>query len=236
MPITSECAHGRRHYRPFVRVDNRRRLGAMAQRLGSTERREQILAATQRLVARKGFASVTLRDVATEIGIVHGLIRHYFPSRDELVAAAFEHAVTAELQSEKAVLAVLDPAAALASWFGAAPTDHYRVWIDAWSEAPRNPALASALDRHHRDCERILADLIRRAVEAGAASSDDVDADSRMLTALADGIAVQQHAIGILDPDSADAIVFAAAEARLGLAPGALAAAGRAPARGQWLA
>ena len=115
------------------------------------------------------------------------LIRHYFAGRDELVAAAFDHAVTAELASDEQLLAGLDPIAALAAWFSTTPEDHYLVWIDAWSEAPRNPALAAALERHHRDCERILADVIRRAVAAGAASSTDVDADSRMLTALADG-------------------------------------------------
>lgn len=207
----------------------------MAERKSSEERREQIIGATLRIVARKGFASVTLRDVATEVGIAHGLIRHYFAGRDELVAAAFDHAVTAELASDEQLLAGLDPIAALAAWFSTTPEDHYLVWIDAWSEAPRNPALAAALERHHRDCERILADVIRRAVAAGAASSADVDADSRMLTALADGMAVQAHAMSIVDAREADDIVFGAVEARLAIAPGSLAAAGRAPARGQWL-
>nr|WP_262926682.1 TetR family transcriptional regulator C-terminal domain-containing protein [Microcella alkalica] len=133
------------------------------------------------------------------------------------------------------MLAGLDPIAALAAWFSTTPEDHYLVWIDAWSEAPRNPALAAALERHHRDCERILADVIRRAVAAGAASTADVDADSRMLTALADGLAVQAHAMSIVDAREADDIVFGAVEARLAIAPGSLAAAGRAPARGQWL-
>lgn len=206
----------------------------MAQRLGSEERREQIIGATLRIVARKGFASVTLRDVAAEVGVVHGLIRHYFPSREELVAAAFDHAVAAELVSDEAMLAGLDPIAALAAWLATTPEDHYLVWIDAWSEAPRTPALLAALDRHHRDCERILADLIRRAVAAGAASSADPEADSRMLTALADGVAVQHHAMGIVDAAAADEIVFAVAEARLAIAAGALAGADRAPARGQW--
>ena len=39
----------------------------MATRLDPAERREQILDATLRLVARDGFAGVTLRDVASEI-------------------------------------------------------------------------------------------------------------------------------------------------------------------------
>ncbi|HEU4756055.1 MAG TPA: helix-turn-helix domain-containing protein, partial [Agromyces sp.] len=68
----------------------------MATRLDPAQRREQIIAATLRLVARDGFAGVTLRDVAAEVGVVHGLIRHYFATREQLVAAAFDAAVRAE--------------------------------------------------------------------------------------------------------------------------------------------
>ncbi|MDO9591054.1 MAG: TetR family transcriptional regulator, partial [Microcella sp.] len=120
-------------------------------RKSSDERRDDIIRATLTLVARRGFAGVTLREVATEVGVVHGLIRHYFASRDELVAAAFDFAVVSELESDRALLDGLDPVSALAGWLAATPEHHYRVWFDAWSEAPRTPALAAALDRHHRD-------------------------------------------------------------------------------------
>ncbi|MER3394159.1 MAG: TetR family transcriptional regulator, partial [Microcella pacifica] len=73
----------------------------MAERKTSDERRDEIVRATLRLVATKGFAGVTLRDVAAEVGVVHGLIRHYFASRDDLVAAAFDDAVTRELASDR---------------------------------------------------------------------------------------------------------------------------------------
>ena len=205
-----------------------------AERKSSDERRDEIVRATLRLVAAKGFAGVTLREVATEVGVVHGLIRHYFTSRDELVAAAFDFAVTSELASDRALLDGLDPVAALAGWLAATPEDHYRVWIDAWSEAPRTPPLAAALDRHHRDCERILTSVIERVVDAGLGASADPAADSRLLTAVADGVAVQHHAVGVVDVDEANAIVFAVAERQLELAPGSLARANPVPARGQW--
>jgi len=204
------------------------------ERKSSDQRRDEIVRATLRLVATKGFAGVTLREVATEVGVVHGLIRHYFTSRDELVAAAFDFAVTSELASDRALLDGLDPVAALAGWLAATPEDHYRVWIDAWSEAPRTPALAAALERHHRDCERILTAVIERLVDAGVGASADPAADSRLLTALADGVAVQHHAVGVIGVEEADAIVFAVAERQLSLEAGSLARANPVPARGQW--
>lgn len=205
-----------------------------AARKSSDERRDEIVRATLRLVATKGFAGVTLRDVATEVGVVHGLIRHYFSSRDELVAAAFDHAVTSELAHDRQLLDGLDPIAALAGWLAATNENHYLVWIDAWSEAPRTPALAAALARHHDDCERILTRVIERVRDAGLGASADPAADSRLLTALADGVAVQHHVVGVVDVDEANRIVFGAAERQLGLEPGILARANPVPARGNW--
>ena len=205
-----------------------------AARKSSDERRDEIVRATLRLVAAKGFAGVTLRDVAAEVGVVHGLIRHYFASRDELVAEAFDFAVTTELERDRRLLDELDPVAALAGWLAATNENHYLVWIDAWSEAPRNAALAAALARHHGDCERILAGVIERVVDAGLGASADPAADSRLLTAVADGMAVQHHVVGIVDVDAANDIVFGVAERQLGLEPGILARANPVPARGQW--
>jgi AcrR family transcriptional regulator len=208
----------------------------MATRLDPAERREQIIAATLRLVARDGFAGVTLRDVAAEVGVVHGLIRHYFATREQLVAAAFDAAVRAEAVQDEELAEQLEPVAALADWLTTTPREHYLVWIDAWSEAPRNPELHAALTRHHRDSDLRLARIIERNVEAGVASSSDPEADARMLTALVDGVAVQHHAIGLIDEAEADRIVFAAAEARLRLAAGSLARTRPTPTRGQWAA
>lgn len=211
-----------------------------AGRKSSEERREEILRATLGIVARKGFASVTLREVAAEVGVVHGLIRHYFATREELMAVAFDRAATAELAADSALLASLEPVRALAAWLATTPEDHYLVWIDAWSEAPRNPALAATLVRHHHACEALLAGVIRRVVDVGLATSADPDEDARMLTALADGVAVQHHAMGVVDAPAADALVFTATEQRLGMTPGSLAAvladagAGTGAARGRW--
>ncbi len=210
---------------------------AATARKSADERRDEIVRATLGIVATKGFAGVTLREVATEVGIVHGLIRHYFAGRDELVAAAFEHAVTAELAGDDALVSGLAPVPALAAWLAATPEQHYRVWIDAWSEAPRTPALAAALERHHSECEGILTQLIARVLdERGDAASAERDpaVESRLLTAVTDGVAVQQHAVGTLDADAANAIVFSFAEQRLGLAPGELARARPVPTRGRW--
>ena len=200
----------------------------IGQRKSAGLRREEILEAAIRLIAQKGFAAVTLRDVAAEVGVAHGLLRHYFDSRDELIASAFDRAVTEELDSWAGLKAHPDAddlLRAVAGWLTATPRDHYLVWIDAWSEAPRNPALHASLRRHHVDCEQRLARVIERGVTGGVFSiGDDAASVSRILTAYADGLAVQQHAIGTIDDAEYNALVFAMAERMLGLERGRLAA------------
>lgn len=68
----------------------------------SRNTREELLAATMRVVGRRGLAGLTNRIVAEEAGVTHGLVRHYFGSRDELVREAFREAVC--LSTQRAVI------------------------------------------------------------------------------------------------------------------------------------
>lgn len=191
----------------------------MAERKSPELRREEILDAAIRLIARKGFTAVTVRDVAAEAGVVHGLLRHYFAGRDELMAAAFERAVIDEMD---APLEIDDPARDLVDWVSSTDREHFLVWIDAWSEAPRNPALREALDRHHRDCESRLGAIIAAGNATGVFAAPDPAAAAKTITALGDGIAVQVHSFGLMDEPSGLAALLRAAERALDMEPGAL--------------
>ncbi|MDF2492982.1 MAG: TetR family transcriptional regulator, partial [Microbacterium sp.] len=58
------------------------------------ERRTQILDEMIRMVAEQGVDASSLRSVAEALGITHAALRHYFPSRDELLLAVYrEHEV-----------------------------------------------------------------------------------------------------------------------------------------------
>lgn len=54
-------------------------------------RRREIADAVLRLATTEGLESVSLRHVAAEAGISMGLVQHYFRSRDEMLAFAYEH-------------------------------------------------------------------------------------------------------------------------------------------------
>jgi AcrR family transcriptional regulator len=55
-------------------------------------RRAQILDQVLRMVAEQGVDASSLRSVADALGISHAALRHYFPSRDDLLVAVYhEH-------------------------------------------------------------------------------------------------------------------------------------------------
>jgi TetR/AcrR family fatty acid metabolism transcriptional regulator len=54
------------------------------------EKRRAILDAAVRVFARNGFHTSRVGDVAAEAGVAHGLLYHYFPSKEELLATSCE--------------------------------------------------------------------------------------------------------------------------------------------------
>lgn len=58
-------------------------------------RREQILDALERCLARDGIEGTSLESVAAEAGVRRPIIRHYFGNRDALLAAAVERSLAA---------------------------------------------------------------------------------------------------------------------------------------------
>ncbi|MFJ7423250.1 TetR/AcrR family transcriptional regulator [Streptomyces uncialis] len=66
-------------------------------RKAPAERRHEIIRAAARVGLAEGLECVTLRRIADELGVQPGLVGHYFPAADTLVADAFTSATMAEL-------------------------------------------------------------------------------------------------------------------------------------------
>ena len=53
------------------------------------DKRRQLLGAAVRVFARKGFHASRVGDIAEEAGVAHGLLYHYFKSKDQVLEAIF---------------------------------------------------------------------------------------------------------------------------------------------------
>jgi TetR/AcrR family transcriptional regulator, fatty acid metabolism regulator protein len=60
--------------------------------IAQEEKRRQILDAAVRVFARSGYHSCRVGDITEEAGVAHGLLYHYFKSKDEVLEAVFRDA------------------------------------------------------------------------------------------------------------------------------------------------
>jgi len=63
------------------------------------ERREQILSAALRAFASRGFAATKIGDIAARAGLSHGLVYHYFKSKEEIFHALLKRAMHTSTQT-----------------------------------------------------------------------------------------------------------------------------------------
>lgn len=65
-------------------------MAALAERTqGVEDKRRQLLDAAVRVFARKGYHASRVGDIAVEAGVAHGLLYHYFASKDQVLEAVF---------------------------------------------------------------------------------------------------------------------------------------------------
>jgi TetR/AcrR family transcriptional regulator, fatty acid metabolism regulator protein len=81
-----------------------------ARAAGAEEKRRLILDAAVRVFARKGFHTSRVGDIAEEAGVAHGLLYHYFSSKDEVLETIFRENWSALLDRIHAVESSDEPA------------------------------------------------------------------------------------------------------------------------------
>ena len=197
-------------------------------RLSPTARREEIVAAALRVATSKGLANTTVRDVAAEMGTSSGLIHHYFASMDDVLAAAFEQAAGADLAATEAAMRQCDnPADRLSTFFASyTRTEEYRafqMWLDAWAEASRRPALGATSRRLNVAWQELIATTLAEGVTDGAFACNDPGATAWRVLSLLDGLSLQVAAHpGVIERSVVLDWAMAALEGEIGLAIGSL--------------
>jgi AcrR family transcriptional regulator len=180
-------------------------------------RRLSLIAACARVLARDGVAGASVRAIALEAGVSPGLVNHYFPGIDALVAATYAQTgarVDAALAAAVAA-AGPDPRARLEAYVIAsfqppiADPDLLATWIAFWSLVRSRPDIARLHDEQYGGFRIQLEALLADCGVADAALRRNAIA----ITALVDGLWLEL----CLSPQSLGA-VEAAAIARSALA------------------
>jgi AcrR family transcriptional regulator len=159
-------------------------------------RREEILAAAEAEVTRRGFARTRVADVADALGVSTALIFYHFGTKEKLFAEALEHAVERDLaRLDDAAAKAADPVDGvrrmLRLWSPQGNANGWTVWVDAWAESLREPEMRAMSRRLDVRWKEALADQIVRGNAAGLFRCADPEGAAWRLSALLDGLAVQ---------------------------------------------
>jgi TetR/AcrR family transcriptional regulator, regulator of cefoperazone and chloramphenicol sensitivity len=85
-----------RHVASFYQLIERREMNVKRARPGARaeERRERLVVAAYEVMREHGIAMLRTRDVAAQAGITVATLHYYFPTKDALVRAVIEYAIT----------------------------------------------------------------------------------------------------------------------------------------------
>jgi len=148
-------------------------------------RRAQLLDAALRLFAEKGFSATTIADISVEAGSAHGLIYHYFKSKDELLLAVLER--NSFLPALRQLLAVSpdQPAAEvlprIASGFSAMVAERADFMSLVLRESQTNPEVATGIGQLIGESLVLLTTYLDGRIAAGELRPHDASVTARAL-------------------------------------------------------
>ncbi|MGW1163506.1 TetR/AcrR family transcriptional regulator [Streptomyces sp. NPDC002513] len=170
-------------------------------RLSVAERREELLRAAVGQIEARGVAAVRIADVASALGVSNALVLYHFSTKEKLVAEAFAYAAEGDLAHLRKLLGRRTPALrrlrTAVRWY--APTGQakgWRLWIEGWAAALREPALREVARYLDRQWKAAITEVVAEGVAAGELRCPDPAATALRLTALLDGLAVQMTVYG----------------------------------------
>jgi TetR/AcrR family transcriptional repressor of bet genes len=155
-------------------------------------RRQSLIEACARVLARAGAAGTSVRAIAVEAGVSPGLVGHYFAGIDALVAETYAHV---EVQVSAAIDAALeaggaDPRARLEAFVTAsfrapvASGELLATWIAFWSLVRSRADIARQHDQQYAQFRARLEGLL----EACGTPQAELRRAAIAITALIDGL------------------------------------------------
>ena len=162
-------------------------------------RREQIVQATIRCLAREGYAALTMKKVAREAEVSQGILHYYFESKRAILIAALD-VVMADLDRRVAALsegardargrlrAVIRGCLALAE----ESREFWVVFVEFWGEMMHDRELSRINAALYERLRRMLGATVALGAREGAFRRVDPVEAGAVILALVDGLSLQR--------------------------------------------
>ncbi len=195
-------------------------------RKAPAERAAEIVGAATAIAREQGLSGLTLRAIAEQAGVASGLVAHYEPSMDDLVARVYADLVEEEIRDvERIVAAAGDPAAQLGALIDTL-LDGGReeitvIWVESWALSRRSDTLALAVRAQMQRWQALVEGIVEDGCRAGAFTTTEPGEVAWELIGMIDGLNAQSLVRGSGPARFAERTARAA-EALVGAAPGAV--------------
>ena len=162
-------------------------------------RREQIVRATIRCLARDGYAGLTMKKVARAAGVSQGILHYYFADKRAILVAALA-AVTADLDRRVATAQARgsrEPRTRLRALITAClrlaveEREFWIVFVEFWGEMMHDRRLREINAALYARTRRQLGAPIAQGIRAGTFRRVDVAEAAAVVLALVDGVSLQ---------------------------------------------
>lgn len=166
----------------------------------AVNRADEIAEAAARCFARHGFVRTSVREIAQEVGLTKSMIHYYFPSKAALILEVKRRLYQRYLSRAQQTLSAVeaDPvkrsAVALRSMWDSVrgDPDEFRLTLEVWSEAARDPALRAQLQPLQTEArERVAAGVRDSLGEVAAQLPVPVESVALLILAQINGLQVQ---------------------------------------------
>jgi AcrR family transcriptional regulator len=148
-------------------------------------RRAELLDIALRLFAERGFRATTIADISAAAGTAHGLVYHYFRSKDELLLAVLERNSFLPALRELLAVAPDQPATVvlprIATGFSAMIAERADFMSLVLRESQTNPEVASAMSELIGEGLEILTAYLDGRIAAGELRPHDPSVTARAL-------------------------------------------------------
>ena len=158
------------------------------------KRRQQIIDAAKQALIEGGANSLVLRDVADQIGITHGNLQYYFPTKNDLLIAIFDQAVEKYTDSMKVAVSETSTRkgrldAIIDAGIAELKAPETALWRMMMSLADHNPDMASILKKENDLYEEVVAEELK-LISPGL-SIQRRRHIARIIHAILDGLGIQ---------------------------------------------
>ena len=133
-------------------------------------RRKEIIEGFFKVVAAKGFAGSSIREITEAAGVSKGVLHHYFVNKNEMVLGVMDHVLDTyvsemqeELEGHTSATAKME---FVLSWFldlERFGMEFSRAWMEFWILSKTDEAIAEGL----RNCYRQITDRLREIIQQG---------------------------------------------------------------------